>query len=570
MQVDFYSLTSAYWDAPGLVPDVQEEDYDSPYRVTGKQLSQAAAEGIENPTAGMKKYLENGGFFHAEACRWDISKRLGSDGTNNFIAAEHGRSPLGDHHHSPLEEFDERFVWNASLLAPFLAFRRGLVPSVRDELDAHALLLPVIQGYVGSTPLAMGSWTDGQPDPGALALISRLSCKRAGARFRTRGIDDDGNVANFVETETILTVGAMCVSYTQVRGSVPLFWQQPQQGLGTLQQKVELTRPPQATQPAFDKHFMGLLEQYEAVHAINLLGTKDAEAMLSSAYSDHFGALRSSLKAIAGSAPPDTHPTADDLVYTSYDFHAVVRLGGHDAVRQDLAVMHAVNRSVDKFDITAIDATTGEVVEYQHGVFRTNCLDCLDRTNYVQEVMSTISLRRFLSAHGSVLLNSPTLWSAHRELWADNGDRLSKTYAGTGALNTSATRTGRKTFAGLLSDATKSVGRAYINNFQDKGKQTAIDMLLGLMAGQRPVILFDPVGDSIHSALVARKSEYSVPRNLVIFSGTWNVNGKAANEPLDPWLFPHGTPKADIYAIAFQEIVELTPQQIVVTDPAKK
>jgi hypothetical protein len=31
---------------------------------------------------------------------------------------------------------------------------------------------------------------------------------------------------------------------------------------------------------------------------------------------------------------------------------------------------------------------------------------------------------------------------------------------------------------GVLSDATKSVSRAYINNFQDKGKQTAIDMFL--------------------------------------------------------------------------------------------
>ena len=29
-----------------------------------------------------------------------------------------------------------------------------------------------------------------------------------------------------------------------------------------------------------------------------------------------------------------------------------------------------------------------------------------------------------------------------------------------------------------MSDATKSVSRAYINNFQDKGKQIAIDMFL--------------------------------------------------------------------------------------------
>ena len=29
--------------------------------------------------------------------------------------------------------------------------------------------------------------------------ISRLAAKRAGTRFNTRGVDDDGNTANFVE-----------------------------------------------------------------------------------------------------------------------------------------------------------------------------------------------------------------------------------------------------------------------------------------------------------------------------------------------------------------------------------
>jgi adenine-specific DNA methylase len=75
-------------------------------------------------------------------------------------------------------------------------------------------------------------------------------------------------------------------------------------------------------------------------------------------------------------------------------------------------------------------------------------------------------------------ISSSQLWSFHRELWAENGDALSRIYAGTGALNTSFTRTGKRTFAGLLADATKSVARSYINNFQDKGKQAAIDLLL--------------------------------------------------------------------------------------------
>jgi hypothetical protein len=83
----------------------------------------------------------------------------------------------------------------------------------------------------------------------------------------------------------------------------------------------------------------------------------------------------------------------------------------------------------------------------------------LDRTNYVQDVISSITLTEFLASIDSPLQSSPTLWAAYRELWADNGDQLSRIYAGTGALNTSATRSGKKTFAGLLSDATKSVGR---------------------------------------------------------------------------------------------------------------
>lgn len=182
----------------------------------------------------MRKYLESGSFFFAEGCKWDISSRMGEE---NWMQAERGAS------RHPLETFDERFVWNSSLLAPFIAFRSGLPAEVRAELDDQSLLIPVIQGYCGSHPVTTGTWNEGgKPELAALGMISRLSWKRAGARFRTRGIDDDGQVANFVETELILATDSVCLSYSQVRGSVPLFWQQPSQGLQTLQQRVELTR----------------------------------------------------------------------------------------------------------------------------------------------------------------------------------------------------------------------------------------------------------------------------------------------------------------------------------------
>ncbi len=37
-------------------------------------------------------------------------------------------------------------------------------------------------------------------------VISRRSRDRAGLRYQRRGIDDDSNTANFVETETIMRV----------------------------------------------------------------------------------------------------------------------------------------------------------------------------------------------------------------------------------------------------------------------------------------------------------------------------------------------------------------------------
>lgn len=47
-------------------------------------------------------------------------------------------------------------------------------------------------------------------------LISRRSCYRAGTRYNIRGIDSDGQVANFVETEQIVEFGNSRCSYVQV------------------------------------------------------------------------------------------------------------------------------------------------------------------------------------------------------------------------------------------------------------------------------------------------------------------------------------------------------------------
>ncbi|KAI0775957.1 DNase I-like protein [Trametes elegans] len=496
----------------------------------------------EHPCQPLRKLISTGTFYYASDPQWDLSTRL----QRRFARSEPWDPSM----------FDERFVWNEYIVKSLLDFRERLDPTERADLDRCQFIVLAIQGYVGICTLALPAPpTNGTPAVATLSLISRLGWKRAGTRFNTRGVDDDGNCANFVETETVFSTDQHCYSYVQVRGSVPLFWEQ--QGLQTFGQRIQITRP-QASQPAFDRHFAGLVEEYGAVHAINLLGTKENEAALTAAYSRHMKSAQ--------------HALGDSIGLTNFDFHAAVRFGGHESVFREIRRLETVVDNLDKFGFAMADASTNEIITEQKGVFRTNCLDCLDRTNFVQDILSRTALEQYLMHIRREWIHSGSLWSNHGELWAENGDALSRIYAGTGALNTSFTRSGKRTLAGVLSDATKSVSRAYINNFQDKGKQAAIDMFVGNLSTQRQVTIFDPIHDSVRAVLEKRLSEYSTTKSCTIFVGTWNLNGRPpSSESLLPWLFPRpNTPEPDMFALGFQEIVPLTAQQIVQTDPEKK
>ncbi|RDB20113.1 Inositol-1,4,5-trisphosphate 5-phosphatase 1 [Hypsizygus marmoreus] len=543
-EVSFYSLTSSTWDDLSAVNEllVGPDANDAPL-IRDYAQSTATPPGFEHPCLPLTRILSSGSFYYALGSPWDLSSRL-------VVRLTRDAKFMGD-----VGTFDERFVWNEYIVRSLLDFRERLDFHEREDLDACQFIILAIQGYVGVFTMALPAPpTDGAPAIATLSLISRLGWKRAGTRFNTRGVDDDGNTANFVETETVFSTDQHCVSYVQVRGSVPLFWEQ--QGLQTFGQRIQITRP-HASQPAFERHFAQLMEEYGAIHVINLLGTKENEASLTNAYARHLHIARRAI--------------GDNLSVTHFDFHNAVRIGGHDSVVRDLTRLESIVDHVDKFGFSMCNTVSDDIVTDQKGVFRTNCLDCLDRTNFVQDILSRTSLEQYLLLVRREWVQSNTLWSYHRELWAENGDALSRIYAGTGALNTSFTRSGKRTLAGVLSDATKSVSRAYISNFQDKGKQIAIDMFLGNMSNQRPVTIFDPIHDSVRAALEQRLSEYSTTKQCTIFTGTWNLNGRPPSESLLPWLFPReGVNDPDLFVIGFQEIVPLTAQQIVQTDPEKR
>ncbi|CAF3635110.1 unnamed protein product [Rotaria sp. Silwood1] len=110
---------------------------------------------------------------------------------------------------------DERFFWNRQMLSKLIG------QAEKEHLDTR-WIQPIIMGYLNECHFEVDQQTNVQ-----LILISRRNCHRAGVRMHCRGIDDDGNVANYVETEQILWAGNNIMSFIMSRGSVPIYWSQP-------------------------------------------------------------------------------------------------------------------------------------------------------------------------------------------------------------------------------------------------------------------------------------------------------------------------------------------------------
>jgi hypothetical protein len=196
---------------------------------------------------------------------------------------------------------DRRFWWNRYLARHF----------TKNKL--HDFITVIIRGHIG---ISMDQYLPETRRRLDYILISRLSCLRAGTRYNARGVNDEGNVGNFVETEQILDFDDYTASWLQIRGSVPIFWEEP-----TIKGShvPTLTRTPEATVPAFRKHFETVLEKYKSVHIVNLLGEKVKEAMVTAAYEDQ-------LVRFKGLNSRNIH-------YTHFDFHNICANRKYDNIR---------------------------------------------------------------------------------------------------------------------------------------------------------------------------------------------------------------------------------------------
>jgi hypothetical protein len=135
--------------------------------------------------------------------------------------------------------------------------------------------------------------------------------------------------------------------------------------------------------------------------------------------------------------------------------------------RRDAARAEAASeRSTEE---AAGEASGRWAVSRQRGVVRTNCVDCLDRTNVAQAELARLALAAQLQSLGLLSFRllaaqdgpawGGALASTFRSEWGDHGDSVSRLYAGTGALKRDFTRTGKRTASGVVSDGVNSAAR---------------------------------------------------------------------------------------------------------------
>ncbi|KAL6859730.1 SacI homology domain-containing protein [Trichoderma novae-zelandiae] len=382
------------------------------------------------------------------------------------------------------------FFWNRHILQPF------------TDAGQDALALPLMQGFIGQRTfvvdaqppqmdgpgtesmelanLSPSSSVPASPPPGTarqslelrpteksylITLVSRRSTKRAGLRYLRRGIDEDGYTANFVETEQVLSsptweASSPIYSFTQIRGSIPLFFTQTAYALKPV---PVLQHSEEANYSAATRHFERLSASYGTLQIVNLVEKRGVEAPIGTQYQKIVARINDGLDDEA------------KIPFEWFDFHHACRGMKFENVSQ---LLFTLKDQLERLGSTV--KSNDQLVRKQQGVLRTNCMDCLDRTNVCQSSFAKHMLELQLKEEGidmSAQLDQETAW--FNTLWADNGDAVSKQYASTSAMKGDYTRTRKRDYRGALNDLGISLTRLYSGMVNDYFSQAAIDFLLG-------------------------------------------------------------------------------------------
>ncbi|OVA13010.1 Synaptojanin [Macleaya cordata] len=413
--------------------------------------------------------------------------------------------------------YETMFVWNEFLT-------RG----IRNHLKNTFWTVALVYGFFKQAKLSI-SGRDFN-----LTLIARRSRYYAGTRYRKRGVNEKGRVANDVETEQIVVEDlpegcpAHISSVVQNRGSIPLFWSQETSRLN-IKPDIILSKKDQ-TYEATRIHFDNLVKRYgNPIIILNLIKTREKKPRESKLRREFAYAIEAINKDLSEEnrlkfLHLDLHKhsrskgtnvlallgkVAEYSLNLTGFFHSQLTPelrpeGRLDFEINDADVSPPQNHLDNKIDnVDNLEMGLGEV-KYdanggklsvkppmlQKGVLRTNCIDCLDRTNVAQYAYGLAALGHQLHALGfidipKIDLDAPLADDLMR-FYETMGDTLALQYGGSAAHNKIfSERRGQWKAATQSQEFFRTLQRYYSNAYMDAEKQDAINIFLGYFQPQQ-------------------------------------------------------------------------------------
>ncbi|TID25668.1 hypothetical protein E6O75_ATG03531 [Venturia nashicola] len=446
-------------------------------------------------------------------------------------------------------DFNDMFVWNHHLLQP-------AKQSVKNVYD---WCLPIIHGYIEQASIDVFSRRV------YMTIIARRSRFFAGARYLKRGINDCGYVANDVETEQIVSnklttsfhspgpsmyTSPCYTSHVQHRGSIPVYWTQDNTGV-TPKPDIDVNLiDPFYTVAGI--HFNDLFERYGSpVYVLNLVKQRERtprERKLTEEYERALDFLNQSL------------PDNKKIQYHAFDMSRAAK-------SRDVDVIHKLEEiaevALQKSGFFHNGVPGDDQVCIQNGVTRTNCIDCLDRTNAAQFVIGKRALGRQLHAlgiiEGQTVAYDTDCVNTFTHMWHAHGDTIAIQYGGSHLVNTMSTYRKINEWRSNSRDLVESFKRYYHNSFLDSQRQEAYNLFLGnyIYTHGQPMLWDLPTdyylhhvhprkwsGDQKHDYIKWYNPDFLLPRNLPPYLGISEEKLRKGVEHFDDYWLEYYRPLA--------------------------
>lgn len=376
---------------------------------------------------------------------------------------------------------NERFLWNSFLKL-----------SIKDTTIESNWTVNIIHGFIGQIKINVYG------GPVYVTLIARRSSVFAGTRFLKRGCNIRGDAANEVETEQIVHAATVTsflkgqyTSYVQHRASVPLHWFQD------ITSSVVPAKPPitiATTNPYFQdtgKHFSQLLKRYGSpVIVLNLVKSHSkhsTEYQLGESFKKSLDYLNMFL--------PNEHKImyqALDMAHLLHSTKSNVLLKLDEIAKDNLQLTGFFQSNSKLFRKTlqpnalwnSLGGRDFGPFRLQTGIVRSNCVDCLDRTNSAQFISAKCALAFQLYSLGVIpqpeIAFDTDAVRHFEQLFEEHGDIIALQYGGSQLVHTIESYRQTAVFSSHHRDIVTTLSRYYSNTFSDTYKQAAINLFLGV------------------------------------------------------------------------------------------